>query len=154
MDATTADARHLPEHPAAASLRRLLAERLVYLDGAMGTTIQTYRLPPADFRGERFADHPADLAGNNDILCLTRPDLIEEIHYRFLVAGADVVETNSFGMTRIAQADYGLEDQVPALNAAAIGCARQAIDRYRQDHPDDSRPLFVAGAIGPTNRTL
>jgi len=135
-------------------LRELMRRRLVYLDGAMGTAIQSLRLDEAAFRGEPFRDHPHDLKGNNDILCLTRPDAVVELHRTFLAAGADVIETNSFSLTRIAQADYGLEDRVRELNLAAAAVARRAIDDHRAAHPDDDRELFVAGALGPTNKTL
>ena len=121
------------------------------LDGAMGTMIQRERLEEESFRGERFADHPSDLKGNNDLLVLTRPELIERLHTDFLRAGADMVETNTFSSTSISQADYGLEALVRELNLAAARLARRAVDRVLEEDP--SRTLFVAGSIGPTNRT-
>jgi 5-methyltetrahydrofolate--homocysteine methyltransferase len=128
------------------------AERIVVLDGAMGSMIQTYGLGESDFRGARFSDHPHDLRGNNDLLCLTRPDVIEEIHSAYFAAGADIVETNTFSSTRIAQADYHLESVVPDLNRAAVEVARKAAIKAEAATP--GRRCFVAGAIGPLNRTL
>ncbi len=121
------------------------------LDGAMGTMIQRHILTEADFRGKRFAAHHKDLRGNNDLLCLTRPDIIRDIHVAYLEAGADILETNTFSGTSIAQADYGLEHIVYELNVEAARLARQAADIVTAADP--SRPRFVAGAIGPTNRT-
>ena len=135
-----------------ATLDAALRERVLILDGAMGTMIQSRGLGEADFRGARFADHAKDLAGDNDLLVLTRPDVIEAIHDEFLAAGADIIETNTFNSTAIAQADYGLEVVVYELNRAAAGLARGAAERWTRRTPD--RPRFVAGAIGPTNRTL
>jgi 5-methyltetrahydrofolate--homocysteine methyltransferase len=135
-----------------AALRRLFESRIAVLDGAMGTMIQTHGLVEADFRGKRFADHPRDLRGNNDLLSLTRPDIIEQIHSEYFAAGADIVETNTFNSTAISQADYGMEAIVPELNAAAVAAARRAAVRAQKADP--SRPRFVAGAIGPLNRTL
>ena len=114
--------------------------------------IQAYGLNEADFRGARFASHPRDLKGNNDLLALTRPDLVERIHSEYLAAGADIVGTNTFNSTAISQADYGTESLVPELNAAAVAAARRAATRATEANP--SRPRFVAGAIGPLNRTL
>ncbi|MBN8218846.1 MAG: methionine synthase [Spirochaetes bacterium] len=136
-----------PVHP----LRAELAKRIVLLDGAMGTVFQKKGLVEADFRGEAFKDWPKDLRGNNDILCLTRPDLVEETHFAYLMAGADIVETNTFSSTRIAQADYGLEEQVRAMNLGAAHCARRAVDRLAKE---TGRKGWVAGAIGPLNKTL
>src|SRR4051812_18027470 len=140
--------------PAIASkhLEQLFKERIVVLDGAMGSLIQTYPLTEKDFRGERFANHTHDLKGNNDLLCLTRPDVIEEIHARYFAAGADMVETNTFSSTCIAQGDYQLEAVVTDLNTAAVGCARRAAKAAEAKTP--GRRCFVAGAIGPLNRTL
>src|SRR5690554_5063740 len=107
------------EHPSTALLRQLMAERILVLDGAMGTMIQKESLKEADFRGERFADYPTDLQGNNDLLSITRPDVIEGIHCRFLEAGADIIETNTFNSTRISQADYQMEDLAAELNKAS-----------------------------------
>ncbi|BET65246.1 hypothetical protein ASA1KI_01640 [Opitutales bacterium ASA1] len=134
------------------SLEALFADRIAVLDGAMGSLIQTYGLQEADFRGELFRDHPHDLKGNNDLLALTRPDVIEEIHARYFAAGADIVETNTFSSTSIAQADYSLQSSVRAINLAAVACARRAAAKAEATEP--GRPRFVAGAIGPLNRTL
>ena len=135
---------------AAAELRHLLGQRLVILDGAMGTMIQEHKLTEADFRGERFKSHPHDLRGNNDLLSLTRPDIIEAIHNAYFEAGADLVETNTFNSTSISQADYRLEPAVSELNLAATRLARRAAD---QATARLGRRCFVAGALGPTNRT-
>jgi 5-methyltetrahydrofolate--homocysteine methyltransferase len=131
-------------------LEHLLSQRILVLDGAMGTMIQRHKLTEQDFRGERFRSHPKDLRGNNDMLVLTRPDIIRSIHEEYLAAGADIIETNSFSGTRIAQADYGLEPFVYELNVEAAKVARQAVDAWTTP----ARPRFVAGAIGPTNKTL
>ena len=131
-------------------LEQLLNDRILLLDGAMGTMIQRYTLTEADFRGERFAAHPKELRGNNDMLVLTRPDIIQTIHEQYLEAGADIIETNSFSGTTIAQADYALEPFVYELNLEAAKLARKAADKWST--PD--KPRFVAGAIGPTNKTL
>jgi 5-methyltetrahydrofolate--homocysteine methyltransferase len=136
----------------AAALRALFASRIVVLDGAMGSMIQTYKLEEADFRGDRFKGHPHDLKGNNDLLCLTRPDVIEKIHGDYFAAGADMVETNTFSSTSIAQSDYHAESLVREINLAAVGCARRAALRAEAATP--GRRCFVAGAIGPLNRTL
>ncbi|HEY4988335.1 MAG TPA: homocysteine S-methyltransferase family protein [Opitutaceae bacterium] len=135
-----------------AALRHLFESRIAVLDGAMGTMIQGRGLEEADFRGTQFAKHPHDLKGNNDLLSLTRPDVIESIHAEYFAAGADIVETNTFNSTVISQADYGTESIVPAMNAAAVAAARRAADKAQAADP--SRPRFVVGAIGPLNRTL
>ena len=132
-----------------AELPRLLRERILVLDGAMGTMIQQRGLVEEDFRGARFADHPTPLKGNNDLLVLTRPEVVASIHDAYLEAGADIVETNTFGATSIAQADYGLQAHAREMNAAAARIAREACDR----HATPERPRFVAGALGPTPRT-
>ena len=131
------------------SLPEILRQRLLILDGAMGTMIQRYPLTEEDFRGARFADHPKPLRGNNDLLSLTRPDIIKGIHAEYFAAGADMVETNTFSGTTIAQADYGLEHVVYEINYESARLAREAADEYST--PD--KPRFVAGAVGPTNRT-
>jgi 5-methyltetrahydrofolate--homocysteine methyltransferase len=131
-------------------LRAATAERILVLDGAMGTMIQTHKFSEADFRGERFADWPRDLRGNNDLLVLTQPHAIEAIHFAYAQAGADIIATNTFSSTRIAQADYGMEDLVPELNREAARLCRSAADRAEAK---DGRRRFVAGSIGPTNRT-
>ncbi len=132
-----------------AALPAILQQRIAILDGAMGTMIQRYPLGEADFRGARFAGHTKDLKGNNDLLVLTRPDVIREIHAQYLAAGADIIETNTFGATAIAQEDYGLAGIAREMNVAAARIARQAADEYTT--PD--KPRFVAGALGPTPRT-
>ncbi len=134
-----------------ALLEPLLQRRILLLDGAMGTMIQTYRLEERDFRGERFANSPRELRGNSDLLSLTQPKIIDAIHAAYLEAGADILETNSFTSNASSQADYGLEDLVYELNHAGAALARGAADRFEQREPD--RPRFVAGVLGPTNRT-
>lgn len=129
-----------------------IAKRVLVLDGAMGTMIQRYGLDEKAYRGERFLNHPHDLKGNNDILCLTKPEIILEIHEAYLEAGADIIETNTFNANAISQADYGLEELVYEINLEAARLARQAADKFTQNTPD--KPRFVAGAIGPTNKTL
>jgi 5-methyltetrahydrofolate--homocysteine methyltransferase len=130
------------------ALRALIAQRIVIIDGAMGTMVQRYKLEEADYRGERFAGWPTDVKGNNDLLCLTKPDVIREIHSQYIAAGADIIETNTFSGTTIAMADYGMQEFVPDLNLAAAKVAREAADACTD------RRVFVAGAIGPLNRTL
>ncbi len=142
----------VPNSARADAFRLLFASRIVVLDGAMGSMIQTFELQEADFRGERFKDHPHDLKGNNDLLALTRPDVIEKIHADYFAAGADLVETNTFSSTTIAMADYRCEPYVREINLAAVGCARRAAQRAEAATP--GRRCFVAGAIGPLNRTL
>src|SRR5690606_30223164 len=129
-----------------------LGERILLLDGAMATMIQRLGLGEADFRGARFADHPRELAGNNDLLVLSRPDVIRDVHEAYLAAGSDIIETNTFNATRISQAEYGLEALAPELNRAAARIAREAADAWSARTPE--RPRFVAGAIGPLNKTL
>ncbi len=133
-------------------LYQALADRILVLDGAMGTMIQGYSLSEADYRGERFRDHPRDLKGNNDLLSLTRPDLVKEIHAAYLTAGADIIETNTFTSTYSSQADYGLEDAVYELNLEGARLAREAVDEFTAAD-GGGRPRFVAGSLGPTNRT-
>ena len=132
-----------------ALLPELLRQRIVILDGAMGTMIQRYKLTEADYRGERFKDHPKDLKGNNELLQFTRPDVISEIHDQYLAAGADIIETNTFGATRVAQDDYGLASVAREMNVVAARLAREACDR----HSTPDKPRFAAGALGPTPRT-
>ncbi len=134
------------------TLHRLLADRILVLDGAMGTMIQRHGLSDAEFRGERFGDHPADLKGNGDLLALTQPAIITAIHEAYLEAGADIIETNTFTSTSIGQADYGLEALVPEINVTAARLARAAADRWTARTP--AKPRFVAGSVGPLNRTL
>ena len=133
-----------------AALQSAARERILVLDGAMGTMIQQHKFGEAEFRGERFAGWPRDLRGNNDLLSLTQPQAITAIHLAYLEAGADIVETNTFNSTRISQADYGMEELVVELNFAAARLARGAADEAQRK---DGKRRFVAGALGPTNRT-
>ncbi|MEQ9265612.1 MAG: homocysteine S-methyltransferase family protein [Balneolaceae bacterium] len=132
-------------------IRTELQDRILVLDGAMGTMIQRYNLEEKDFRGNRFIDSNIDLKGNNDLLSITRPEIIREIHEQYLEAGADIVETNTFSGTTIAQADYEMEDAVYDINFESAKIAKQACEKYTSLNP--SKPRFVAGAIGPTNKT-
>ncbi|HSA31327.1 MAG TPA: methionine synthase [Candidatus Omnitrophota bacterium] len=132
-------------------LKRLLQRRILIIDGAMGTVIQRYGLTEEDYRGQRFKDHPRDLKGNNDLLCLTRPDIISQIHQQYLESGADIIETNSFSANAISMADYGMEGHAHEMNVASARIARQQADDFTKKDPD--KPRFVAGSIGPTNRT-
>ena len=132
-----------------ARLPELLRQRIVILDGAMGTMIQRYKLGEADYRGERFKDHPKDLKGNNELLQFTRPDVIREIHEQYLAAGADIIETNTFGATSVAQDDYGLASVAREMNVVGARLAREACDRFESA----DKPRFAAGALGPTPRT-
>ncbi|MCA9705799.1 MAG: homocysteine S-methyltransferase family protein, partial [Myxococcales bacterium] len=144
MSASTPDPR--------AYLPRALRERILFLDGAMGTALQAYQLDESAYRGDRFAGHERDLRGNHDVLVLTRPDVVRQVHDAYLEAGADIIETNTFSATSIAQADYGLQAHVRAINVEAARLARAAADAHTARTPE--RPRFVAGAVGPTNRTL
>jgi 5-methyltetrahydrofolate--homocysteine methyltransferase len=137
--------------PATAPLQQALTDRILLLDGAMGTMIQAHDLSEQDYRGQRFADWPSELRGNNDLLSLTQPRLISDIHQAFLAAGADIIETNSFNSTAIAQADYAMESLVAELNEASARLARVAVDRWQQQTPE--QPRWVAGVLGPTSRT-
>ncbi len=132
-------------------IRDQLANRILILDGAMGTMIQGYRLEEADYRGRRFADWPSDLKGNNDLLSLTQAQIIGEIHRKYLEAGADIIETNTFNANSISMADYGMESLAHEINLASAAIARRAADEFTANHPD--KPRFVAGVLGPTNRT-
>ena len=132
-----------------ARLPELLRQRIVILDGAMGTMIQRYKLGEADYRGDRFKDHPKDLKGNNELLQFTRPDVIREIHEQYLAAGADIIETNTFGATSVAQDDYGLASVAREMNVVGARLAREACDRFSSA----DKPRFAAGALGPTPRT-
>jgi 5-methyltetrahydrofolate--homocysteine methyltransferase len=134
------------------TLKQLLARRILVLDGAMGTMVQRRKLSEADFRGERFKSHPKDLKGNNDVLVLTRPDVIAEIHAEYLDAGADIIETNTFSSTSVSQGDYGLEGIAYELNLEAAKLARRVVDEWTAKNP--SKPRFVAGSLGPTTKTL
>ena len=132
-------------------IKNILKQRILVLDGAMGTMVQSYGLTESDFRGNRFKDHPCDLKGNNDFLCLTRPDVVEEIHRAYLKAGADIIETNTFNATSISQADYQTEDLVYEINKAAAEIAKKATLDFTEKNPN--KPRFVCGALGPTNKT-
>ncbi|HKI64227.1 MAG TPA: homocysteine S-methyltransferase family protein, partial [Burkholderiales bacterium] len=138
-----------PSH--AAKLDSLLAERILLLDGAMGTMIQREKLSEAQYRGERFRDWPSEIRGNNDLLSLTQPDLIRRIHCDYLAAGADIIETNTFNSTSASMADYGMEALVREINQAAAALARSAAAEWEAKDP--SRPRFVAGVLGPTSKT-
>lgn len=131
-------------------IRQLLQERILIIDGAMGTMIQRYGLAEEDYRGERFADFHTDIKGNNEILSLTQPHIIEAIHKAYLDAGADIIETNTFSATSVSQADYDMEQWVYELNVESAKIARKAADEYTLANPD--RPRFVAGALGPTTK--
>ncbi len=133
------------------TIKEILAERILIMDGAMGTMVQAYLLEESDFRGERFLDHSFDLKGNNDILNLTKPEIVADIHQAYLEAGADIIETNTFNANKISQKDYGMEDLVYAINLEAARIARNTVDKFIKEHPGNTR--FVAGALGPTNRT-
>src|SRR6187549_4020281 len=134
------------------TIKDCLKERILIIDGAMGTMIQRYKLAEADYRGERFANWHCDLKGNNDLLSITQPQIIEEIHKQYLEAGADIIETNTFSSTAIAMADYDMQSLAYELNVASAKCARKAADEYTAKDP--GKPRFVAGAIGPLNKTL
>ena len=144
----------MKKSPAFDVIEGIMAKRVMVIDGAMGTAVQRYKLTEDDFRGERYKDHTHDLKGNNDILVLTRPDVIGEIHEAYLAAGADIIETNTFSSTMIAQADYELDkkNEVRDMNIAAARLAKAACEKFTKQNPD--KPRFAAGAIGPTNRTL
>ena len=144
--------QRLPLNPAGERLEALLRQRIVYLDGAMGTMIQQLKLQEADYRGERFKDHPGQLKGNNDLLVITKPSVVRDIHRAYLDAGADILETNTFNGTSIAMEDYAMTHLVRELNVAAVKVAREAVDAFKAANP--GKDAFVAGAIGPTNKTL
>lgn len=134
-------------------LKQLLQQRIAIIDGAMGTMIQRYKLSEADFRGEQFKDWHCDLKGNNDLLSLTQPQIIEAIHLEYLNAGADIIETNTFSAQVISMADYDMQAHAYEMNVASAKVAKQAVAAYRTARPDGG-PKFVAGAIGPMNKTL
>lgn len=133
-------------------LVELLNKKILTMDGAMGTMIQRYKLTESDFRGNIFKDHSKDLKGNNDILCLTQPEIISEIHNAYLEAGADIIETNTFNANKISQSDYNCENHVYDINYKAAQLAKAACEDFNKKAPD--KPRFVAGSIGPTNQTL
>ncbi len=145
----TRPATPTPQPDRTSELRELLAQRLLILDGAMGTMVQRHGLVEADYRGQRFAAHGKDVKGNNDLLCITRPDVIGGIHAEYLQAGADIIETNSFNATKVSQAEYGLEAIAYELNVAAARLARETADKFSTA----DKPRFVAGVLGPTSRT-
>lgn len=132
-------------------IKEILQDRILVLDGAMGTMIQRYNLTEEDFRGDRFKNHTKSLKGNNDLLALTRPDVLRAIHAEYFEAGADIAETNTFSGTTIAQADYNLEEAVYDINFLSAKLAREVADEFTSEEPD--KPRFVAGSMGPTNRT-
>jgi 5-methyltetrahydrofolate--homocysteine methyltransferase len=134
------------------TIQDCLQERILVIDGAMGTMIQKHRLTEADYRGERFKDWPSDLKGNNDLLCLTQPEIIQNIHRQYLDAGADIIETNTFNAQRVSMADYHMEHLAYEINVAAARLAKEAAAEFTAKNPD--KPRFVAGAIGPMNKTL
>ena len=134
-----------------ADIREILEKRILILDGAMGTMIQRHKLEEEDFRGDRFKDFKHPLKGNNDLLSLSRPDIVRDIHREYYASGADIAETNTFSGTTIAQADYHLEDIVYELNYESARLAREAADEFTAKEPH--KPRFVAGSLGPTNRT-
>jgi 5-methyltetrahydrofolate--homocysteine methyltransferase len=136
-----------------ANIQDILKERILVIDGAMGTMIQRHKLTEADYRGERFKNWPSDLKGNNDLLCLTQPEIIKGIHKEYLAAGADIIETNTFNSQRVSLADYGMEALAYEINLAAAQLAKQAIAEF-QTTSGSSDTKFVAGAIGPMNKTL
>ena len=140
------------------NIKQELEKRILIIDGAMGTMIQRHNLQEADYRGERFKDWHTDVKGNNDLLSITQPQIIEEIHIQYLAAGADIIETNTFSSTRIAQADYDMQSLAYELNIASAKCARNAIKKFLSSplfiHGEGSGVRFVAGAIGPLNKTL
>lgn len=136
------------------TIQECLDERILIIDGAMGTMIQQYKLEEKDYRGERFTDWHKDVKGNNDLLSITQPHIIQSIHKAYLEAGADIIETNTFSSTSIAQADYDMQSMAYELNVAAAECARKAIDEFTQGNHEDDNRKFIAGAIGPLNKTL
>ena len=137
------------------TIRDCLKERILIIDGAMGTMIQRYKLEEKDYRGERFKSWHKDVKGNNDLLSITQPRIIEEIHKQYLEAGADIIETNTFSSTSIAQADYDMQSLAYELNVAAAKCARNAVDKFLLSSEGKGRDVaFIAGAIGPLNKTL
>jgi 5-methyltetrahydrofolate--homocysteine methyltransferase len=133
------------------NIQDILKERILIIDGAMGTMIQRHKLEEEDFRGQRFKDHSHPLKGNNDLLSITRPDIIKDIHRQYFEAGADIIETNTFSGTSIAQADYALESVVYELNFQSAKIAKEVADEFTKKEPD--KPRFVAGSMGPTNKT-
>src|SRR5215467_1320821 len=138
------------------TIQDCLRERILIIDGAMGTMIQRHKLKEEDYRGERFKDWPTDLKGNNDLLSLTQPQIIKEIHKKYLEAGADIIETNTFNAQAVSLADYNMQSLAYEINLAAAKIARQAVEEFQQSNPGSEieNPKFVAGALGPMNKTL
>lgn len=139
------------------SIEKILQQKIMVIDGAMGTMIQQHKLEEPDYRGERFKNWASDIKGNNDLLCLTQPDIIKNIHKQYLEAGADIIETNTFNAQKISLADYGMEALAYEINVAAARIAKKAIEEFQSEHADngvDTKNKFVAGAIGPLNKTL
>ena len=134
-----------------ARIKEILSRRIMILDGAHGTLIQSRKLTEADYRGERFAGHGKDVRLNGDLLNITQPAIIEDIHFQYLEAGCDIIETNTFTSNAISQAEYGLEGHAAEMNRAGVACARAAIKRYFLNAPE--RPVFIAASVGPTSRT-
>ena len=132
-------------------IEKILEDRILFLDGAMGTMIQKYKLTEKEYRGERFENYEHPLKGNNDLLSITQPDIISEIHNQFLEAGADIIETNTFNSTSVSMADYHMENLVIELNIASARLARTCADEFTKKNSE--KPRFVAGSIGPTNKT-
>jgi len=135
------------------NIREELDKRILVIDGAMGTMIQRYKLSEEDYRGERFKNWQGDLKGNNDLLCLTRPDIIKSIHYQYLEAGADIIETNTFNAQKISLSDYKMQDFSKEINLAAASIAKAAVEDFVKKYPEKPRP-YIAGAIGPMSKTL
>ena len=131
-------------------IRDILKDRILILDGAMGTMIQEHKLDEDAYRGKEFANYESSLKGNNDLLSITQPKIIEDIHYQYLMAGADIIETNTFNANSISQSDYNLEDHVFEMNFQSAQIAKNAVKRFNEDNKDQK---FVCGSIGPTNRT-
>ena len=132
------------------NIRKILKNKILILDGAMGTMIQDYKLDENDYRGDKFSDYISSLKGNNDLLSITQPKIIEDIHYKYLMAGADIIETNTFNANSISQSDYNLEDFVFEMNFQSAQIAKNAVKRFNKNNEDKK---FVCGSIGPTNRT-
>jgi 5-methyltetrahydrofolate--homocysteine methyltransferase len=135
-------------------IKKDLDQRILIIDGAMGTMIQRYKLTEQDYRGEQFKDWHLDVKGNNDLLCITQPQIITAIHKEYLNAGADIIETNTFSSTTIAMADYEMQAYAYQFNVAAAQCAKKAIEEYKTENPSDTKDKYIAGAIGPLNKTL
>ena len=135
------------------SIKEALQERILVIDGAMGTMIQRHKLSEEDYRGTRFANWHSDVKGNNDLLCITQPAIVTGIHLEYLEAGADIIETNTFSSTSIAMADYDMQELAYELNVAAAKCVRDAVEQYKAKHPN-SKEKYIAGSIGPLNKTL